>query len=215
MEQHNPTANTRQRQTRKKNRGHGCLGFGITVSLLAIAIIAVLLVPTDVLNGPKYKVLSLIYQRRYTAEVEAAAKEFDVDESLIYAVIRTESGFDQNAESHAGAVGLMQLMPDTFTWLQEHKDGQVIYTDDALYIPEINIRYGTYYLSYLTDLYGDVPTALAAYNGGTANVDNWLKDPDYSTDGKTLTEIPYPETRNYVKKVAHAQDRYQKIYNIR
>lgn len=217
MENHNPPMNNREthaRRRRRKGKGHGCLGFGIVFLLLAAAIISILLLTTDVFNAPKNKVLSLIYQRRYTAEVEAAAKEFDLDESLIYAVIRTESGFDEDVESHAGAIGLMQLMPETFTWLQEHKDGQVIYTDDALKVPEVNIRYGSYYLSYLTELYGDTSTALAAYNAGTTNVDEWLKNPDYSSDGKTLSEIPYSETKSYVKKVTHAQDRYRTIYNI-
>lgn len=216
MENHSPQTNNREYDTRRKRRskGHGCLGFGITFALLAAAIITILLLTTDVLNGPKFKVLGLFYQRHHVEEVEAAAKEFNVDESLIYAVIRTESRFDDDAQSSAGAIGLMQLMPDTFTWLQEHKDGKVIYTADALTVPEINTRYGTYYLSYLIDLYDDVPTALAAYNAGTTNVDEWLQDPDYSSDGKTLTEIPYSETKSYVKKVTHAQDRYRQIYNI-
>ena len=217
MEPNNTPSNNEQRRRHrrrpKKSRGHGCLGFGITLSIVVIALICVLMFTTNVLNGPKYKILSMIYQKHYTAEVEAAAKEFDMDENLIYAVIRTESGFDENAESHAGAVGLMQLMPDTFSWLQEHKDGQVIYTDEALRIPEINIRYGTYYLSYLKDLYGDIPTAVAAYNAGASAVDSWLSDPTYSDDGKTLKKIPYDETEKYVKKVTHAWDRYQKIYN--
>lgn len=217
MEPNNTPSNNEQRRRPrrrpKKSRGHGCLGFGITLSIVVIALICVLMFTTNVLNGPKYKILSMIYQKQYTAEVEAAAKEFDMDENLIYAVIRTESGFDENAESHAGAVGLMQLMPDTFSWLQEHKDGQVIYTDEALRIPEINIRYGTYYLSYLKELYGDIPTAVAAYNAGASAVDSWLSDPTYSDDGKTLKKIPYDETEKYVKKVTHAWDRYQKIYN--
>ena len=217
MEPNNTPSNNEQRRRPrrrpKKRRGHGCLGFGITLSIVVIALICVLMFTTNVLNGPKYKILSMIYQKQYTAEVEAAAKEFDMDENLIYAVIRTESGFDENAESHAGAVGLMQLMPDTFSWLQEHKDGQVIYTDEALRIPEINIRYGTYYLSYLKELYGDIPTAVAAYNAGASAVDSWLSDPTYSDDGKTLKKIPYTETEKYVKKVTHAWDRYQKIYN--
>lgn len=209
----NNDQNRRPRRRRQKSKGHGCLGFGVTLGVALIALICVLMFTTNVFNGPKYKILSMIYQKQYTDEVEAAAKEFDMDESLIYAVIRTESGFDENAESHAGAMGLMQLMPDTFSWLQEHKDGQVIYTDEALRIPEINIRYGTYYLSYLKDLYGDIPTAIAAYNAGAATVDSWLSDPAYSDDGKTLKEIPYAETEKYVKKVTHAWDRYQKIYN--
>lgn len=217
MESNNTSPNKEQtrrsRRRRPKKKGHGCLGFSIVFGVAMIALACILMFTTNLFNGPKYKILSMIYQKHYDHEVEAAAKEFDLDENLIYAVIRTESGFDANAESHAGAMGLMQLMPETFSWLQEHKDGQVIYTDEALLIPEINIRYGAYYLSYLKDLYGDIPTAIAAYNAGSASVDSWLSDPDYSDDGKTLKKIPYSETEKYVKKVTHAWDRYQKIYN--
>lgn len=201
-----------ENRKRKKEKGHGCLGFGITLVIVVIAIFCILLFATNVLDGLKYKVLSLFYQQHYTAEVEASAKEFDVDENLIYAVIYTESGFREDVVSNAGAVGLMQLMPDTFTWLQEKLDGEVRYTADDLKDPAVNIRYGVYYLSYLTRLYGDVPTALAAYNAGTTNVDKWLSDSDYSDDGKTLSAIPYSETEKYVKKVTDAWDIYEKIY---
>jgi soluble lytic murein transglycosylase len=201
-----------ERNRRKKSRGHGCLGFGIVFSIAVIAIICVLLFSTNALDGLKYKVLSIFYQQHYTAEVEAAAKEFNVDDDLIYAVIHTESGFREDVESHAGAIGLMQLMPDTFTWLQEKLDGEVIYTADDLKTPAVNIRYGSYYLAYLTELFGDSSAAIAAYNAGAANVDKWLADPAYSSDGKTLSDIPYKETREYVDKVMRAWEIYKKIY---
>lgn len=197
---------------RRKSKGHGCLGGGITFVIVAFAIFCVLFFTTDVMNGPKYKLYGLFYQQKYTAEVDAAAKEFGVEDNLIYAVIHTESGFREDVESHAGAVGLMQLMPDTFTWLQEKLDGEVRYTQSDLKTPAVNIRYGTYYLSYLIALYGDTGTAVAAYNAGAANVDKWLSDSSYSQDGKTLTDIPYKETKNYVKKVIRAREMYENIY---
>ena len=197
---------------RKKSKGHGCLGFGITFIAAAVAVFCVLLFATDVLDGLKYKVLGIFYQQSYTDEVEASAEEFNVDENLTYAVIRTESGFREDVVSRAGAVGLMQLMPETFAWLQEKLDGEVKYTAEDLKDPAVNIRYGTYYLSYLTGLYGDVETALAAYNAGTTNVDRWLSDSEYSDDGKTLKSIPYSETAKYVKKVTDAWEKYRNIY---
>lgn len=199
------------RRQQKKSGGHGCLGFGIVFVLAVIAVFCILFFATDVLDGAKYKIYGLFYQRQYTAEVEASSKEFNMDEDLIYAVIHTESGFREDVESHAGAVGLMQLMPDTFTWLQEKLDGSVAYTAGDLKIPAVNIRYGTYYLSYLTDLYGDTRTALAAYNAGAANVNDWLSDAAYSSDGRTLSDIPYAETKKYVDKVMHALEIYEII----
>ena len=201
-----------QQQRRKHRRkGHGCLGFGI-VLVAVVVIFCILLFTTGVFDGLKYKVLGLFYQQKYTTEVEAASKEFGVDENLIYAVINTESHFREDAESSAGAIGLMQLMPDTFTWLQENLDGEATYSASDLKTPSVNIRYGTYFLSYLIDTYGDNSTAIAAYNAGFTNVDKWLSDPDCSSDGRTLTEIPYTETREYVKKVADARTMYEKIY---
>ncbi len=200
-----------ENKRRRKKKKSGCLT-GVIVAIAAIALFCVLLFTTNWFNGLKFKVLSLFYPQTYSEEVQASAKEFSVDENLIYAVIYTESGFRADAESGAGAVGLMQLMPETFTWLQERLDGEVVYSEDALKTPSVNIRYGTYFLSYLLEQYSDVPTALAAYNAGTTNVDRWLSDSAYSSDGKTLDDIPYDETRNYVKKVTDVRKKYENIY---
>ena len=200
-----------ENKRRRKKKKSGCLT-GVIVAIAAIARFCVLLFTTNWFNGLKFKVLSLFYPQTYSEEVQASAKEFSVDENLIYAVIYTESGFRADAESGAGAVGLMQLMPETFTWLQERLDGEVVYSEDALKTPSVNIRYGTYFLSYLLEQYSDVPTALAAYNAGTTNVDRWLSDSAYSSDGKTLDDIPYDETRNYVKKVTDVRKKYENIY---
>lgn len=196
----------------EKKRGHGCLGFTLTLILAAAAIFAVLFFTTNVFDGLKGSVYGVFYPRKYSAEVEKYSREFDVDESLVYAVIRTESGFREEVESYAGAVGLMQLMPGTFEWLQGMKDGEVVYTADSLKDPDVNIRYGVYFLSYLIDRYGSESTACAAYNAGTTTVDGWLSDAAYSSDGATLTSIPYSETDSYVKKVMDAKAMYKKLY---
>ena len=151
------------------------------------------------------------YPREYAEYVEAYAEQYGVPETMIFAVIRTESGFDSGAVSSAGAVGLMQLMPDTFEWLTnemlfDHLDRGMLYD------PETNIKYGTYYLSRLYDRYGDWELALAAYNGGQGNVDEWLEDPAYADGEGGLKEIPFRETRQYVKKVADAWDMYERLY---
>ena len=190
------------------------MGFFITFVLIIFVLVMVFFFLSDSsLKGAKGKVYSFIYPQKYTEQVEKYASEFGVDEALVYAVIRTESGFREDVESHAGAIGLMQLMPSTFDWLQESLEGEITYSSDSLTDPDINIRYGTYYLSILLNQYdNDVNTAVAAYNAGTTTVDGWLQDSSCSTDGKTLTKIPYEETDNYVERVESTYDIYKKLY---
>lgn len=151
------------------------------------------------------------YPQHYAEYVETYTEAYGVPESLVYAVIRTESGFDSGVVSSAGAVGLMQLMPETFTWLTN----EILFDhleSGMLYDPETNIKYGTYYLSRLYDRYGDWELALAAYNGGPGNVDEWLADPAYSDGEGGLSKIPFRETRRYVKKVTDAREVYERLY---
>lgn len=192
-------------------KGHGCLGFFLAFTAI-LAVLVMLFFTTHIFDGLKNKIDSLFYPQKFVQQVENSSREFGVDEDLIYAVIRTESGFRQEVESHAGAVGLMQLMPETFNWLQEHLEGEVIYPAERLKDADINIRYGTYFLSWLMERYGDVGTACAAYNAGISNVDDWLADSRYSDDGKTLKSIPYGETERYVERVREALEKYRAIY---
>ena len=196
-----------------KTRGHGAIGFLVTFGLLLFVGVLVFFFVSDTnYKGTKGKVYKYFYQQQYGEQVHKYATEFGVEESLVFAVIRTESGFQADAESSAGAQGLMQLMPSTFDWLQESLDGQVIYTTDSLKDPDINIRYGTYLLSVLHKKYSVRDTAVASYNAGTTTVDGWLEDPNISPDGNTLTNIPYEETATYVERVGHAYELYQKLY---
>ncbi len=156
------------------------------------------------------KIREYLYPREYESYVTKYAAEYNVPEALIYAVILAESDFDANAKSHAGAVGLMQLMPDTLSWLSRLL-GESAPTGDIT-DPETNIKYGTYYLRHLMDRFGSWQTALAAYNAGHGRVTNWLSDSRYTDDGKTLKNIPLDETRNYVNRVADNYEQYKKIY---
>lgn len=192
-------------------RGHGCLGFFLTLTAI-LAVLVTLFFTTHLFDGLKNKIYTLFYPQKYVQQVEESSREFGVDKDLVYAVIRTESGFRQEVESHAGAIGLMQLMPETFNWLQEHLEGEVIYPAERLKDADINIRYGTYFLSWLIERYGDADTACAAYNAGISNVDDWLADSRYSDDGRTLKSIPYTETERYVERVREALEKYRTIY---
>lgn len=198
-------------EEKKKNRGCCCSFF--TFILVAIVILCLLFFCTDALSGIKSKVMMHFYPKEYSEYVEEYSEKYDVEQSLIYAVIRTESGFRAEVESSAGAMGLMQIMPDTFDWLQSLSSNGDSYLKSDLLNPEINIEYGTYYLRILLDHYNDNELlAVAAYNGGFANVDSWLQDERYSSDGITLSDIPYNETSQYVERVENTKQVYETLY---
>lgn len=157
------------------------------------------------------------YPRTYEPAVLQYAKQYDVDPALVFAVIRTESSFQHDVISHAGAMGLMQITPDTFSWLQFKRPEEIpeefeSLESEKLLHPETNIKYGVMLLSILLEEYGNTETALCAYNAGRGNVQSWLQNPEYSKDGKTLFYIPFTETRNYVKKVMDANKSYHSLY---
>ncbi len=140
--------------------------------------------------------------------IEKASEEFDVPYDIIYAVIETESSFDPYAESSSKARGLMQITELTLTDINQNLNTN--YSIRDLFDPEINIRLGTSYLARLYERFGNYDTVYAAYNAGPTIVSEWLKDENYSTDGKTLihNEIPYEETKRYVEKVNAFRDNY-------
>ena len=126
------------------------------------------------------------------------------------AVIKTESSFDPEAESSAGALGLTQITPETFHWLQT-KTGEAL-SDNALCDPETSIRYGALFLGLLLDEFKAEETAVAAYHAGRGRVNSWLKDKNISPDGVNLRDIPIPETAHYVRKVMRAVNIYNSFY---
>jgi len=134
----------------------------------------------------------------------------EIEPSLILAVIMAESSFRPRAESHRGARGLMQLMPATAEDLAERLEIEN-FDPEMLWLPEINIKLGVFYLNLLHNTFGGNTTLmLAAYNAGQGNVRLWLADPQSSSDGSTLDNIPFPETSNYVQRV----QRYRLVYRL-
>ncbi|HEY7002680.1 MAG TPA: lytic transglycosylase domain-containing protein [Gaiellaceae bacterium] len=144
----------------------------------------------------------LRYPLDYETIVRGHAKNYDLDPALLAAVIYRESKFDARAQSDSGAIGLMQLLPDTAKGIALHTGGSRFEVSD-LWDPEINVRYGAFYLRRLLNKYGNVKLALAAYNAGQANVDEWV------ADGQG---IEFSETRQYVDEVLSARDIYAKTY---
>ncbi len=146
---------------------------------------------------------------KYEGYIEKYSEEYNLDKYLVMAVINAESSFDH--EAHSGvARGLMQLTEDTAKWIAGELE--IKYYDDIEENPELNIKMGCYYLSYLINQYENTPTALAAYNAGLGNVNKWLKNEKYSADGKKLDEIPYGETERYVRRIEFLEGFYKKVY---
>lgn len=146
----------------------------------------------------------------HTGIIEAAAAEHGISASLLAAMVKTESGWDEKALSRKGAKGLLQLTDDTFIWLIEKRDDGE--SAARIYDPGVNIDYGAYYIAYLYDRYKDEKTALAAYNAGPSRVDGWLLEKNLSDDGKKLDRAPFPETAEYIKRVTLYKRVYEELY---
>lgn len=150
-----------------------------------------------------------IFPMRYEEVIDRYADKYDLEEELVAGVIFAESKFEPMA--HSGkAMGLMQITDETGKWICEKL--QMTYSEEMLYVPEVNIEMGCYYLSYLIDHYKNIETALAAYNAGMGNVTKWLSDKKYSVNGIVLSDIPYGETKRYVQRVKKLKDLYEVLY---
>jgi soluble lytic murein transglycosylase len=145
----------------------------------------------------------LRYPLEYEHIVRGHARQYDLDAALLAAVIYRESKFDADARSSSGALGLMQLLPETAEGIAQLTGGSRFEVDD-LFDPEINVRYGSFYLRRLLRKYDDERLALAAYNAGQANVDEWIASGE--------EEIPFPETREFVDNVLDAREIYARAY---
>ena len=156
------------------------------------------------------------YQAAYPIEymdmVTSSSQIAQVEEAVILAVIRTESGFRPDVESSVGAKGLMQITPDTLDWVRLRMGYTDQLPEDVLYIPESNIYYGAETIALLMEEFGNLPTALAAYHAGWGNVTKWLKDSEYSSDGISLDHIPFADTSMYVEKVLATTQMYKRVY---
>ena len=151
------------------------------------------------------------YPMTYAPEIRAAATEFSLDPAYVASVVLAESSFDAEAVSSAGAIGLMQIMPSTGEWIAGKLDDA--FDVQRLYEPSVNLRYGCWYLRFLLDRYdGDMRTASTAYHQGQGRVDEWLQDPQYSQDGRTLTAISSAVTDTYVNRIMENYEHYKELY---
>jgi soluble lytic murein transglycosylase len=181
---------------------------GLVVAAAAIAgLLATLMWPSF-----DHAVKEIKLPLRHEDIIRQQAREKDLDPALIAAVIYAESRFREGQTSHAGATGLMQITPATAQDIARKSGGTEFVVGD-LATPQVNISYGAWYLRYLLGRYGGNETlALAAYNGGEGNVDRWIDSARQRERDLTISEIPFPETRHYVRAVHDAHVEYRRSY---
>ncbi|MBO6257189.1 transglycosylase SLT domain-containing protein [bacterium] len=159
-------------------------------------------------DDPRWR---LVYPLHYFKQVQNNAGHYQNDAALIMAIIREESHFNPDAQSGVGAVGLMQLMPETAHEVGE-KSGYQFNTSD-LFNPELNIKIGNIYYSQLRTFFENKDiSAIAAYNGGIGSVQKWKDALKYSDTDEFVEQIPYDETKNYVYKVMKSYWNYTRVY---
>lgn len=149
-----------------------------------------------------------LFPTKYRNEIMVYSQTYNFAPELIASVINVESGYNTNAKSGKGAVGLMQILPSTAEWVCQKYN--LTYTNEILTKPQNNIEIGTIYLNYLNEKFNNLDVALCAYNAGEGVVSEWLKNENYSGDGTTLKSIPYKETKNYLQKIKN----HEKVYKM-
>ena len=173
------------------------------------ALVILLLILTSVTlvaNLPKF-----IYPIEYFSIINKESKKEFIDPYFVCAVIKAESGFNEDAISPVGAIGLMQIMPETGEWIAEKNDINFEVWD--LQEPQFNIQIGVQYLDFLLDYWEqDLPKTIASYNAGQNKVAEWIEKEIWDGTKENISDIPYEETRNYVEKVLKYYDGYLELY---
>ena len=179
-----------------------------------ICTVIVVLIVTILFVLFKDKLLKILYPKIYSEIISVYAEEYDVEENLIYAVIKAESNFDSRAVSNKDAIGLMQIVEDTAIDVAKKNNIDIDTENIEEEILDIdnNINIGTKYLSTLLTQYGNIEVALAAYNAGIGTVNNWIEKQIIQADGSDIENIPYKETNNYVRKILRDYRIYNQLY---
>ena len=206
-----------ERNTTKETKRKRARLNGMQIAVIALAAVVALTIAAFgtylIVERVRYERDLRNYPVAYTEWIEQYASEYSLDPYLVQSIMRCESSNDPAAVSDAGAIGLMQIMPETATWIAHKLDLDDTYTVDQLYDPETSIRFGCWYLNFLQGRFdGDVMEMVAAYNAGHGSVEDWLADPRFSADGKTLLSIPFEQTARYYEKVMTAYEKYTTLY---
>lgn len=177
------------------------------------AIVFLVVIVAAIGIGSRYIIKEKFFPYKYQQYVDMYSSQYNLDPLLVLAVIKTESKFDDDAHSHKNAVGLMQITVDTGQWAAKEM-GYNTFSKEDLYNEEYNIKMGCWYLRRLNDTFDkDMDLTIAAYNAGPTNVQSWLDNRKYSSDGKSVDYIPFGETKKYVDKVNTYYHIYQYLYD--
>ena len=192
-----------QDKERRKLKNNKILIVGIIVLMIIVFLVVF-----------KDKILKIIYPKTYKEIVSVYADKYNVDENIIFSVIKAESNFENNAVSHKDALGLMQIMEETAKDVATKYDINIDLNNAEQEILNVqnNINIGTKYLSVLIEKYQNIELAVAAYNAGTGTVDNWIEKCIIKKDGSDIENIPYKETNNYVRKILRNYNVYKELY---
>lgn len=156
----------------------------------------------------------LLYPLKYEEAIIESARKYQLDPSLVAAIVFVESKYVPTASSYRGAMGLMQIMPDTGKWIA----GQLGIKDfdkNMLFDPVTNVFFGCWYLANLQQEFNnDLIVVLAAYNAGRGNVKRWLESNTWDGCQESINQLPFPETRRYIQQVLAVYEKYRQIYDL-
>lgn len=196
-----------KRRSRRKSGFRRMLGTLCALMLLAAVFALGIWIVVDRFDTPTVTTYIVEYEdliRKYAAEN-------DLQPAYVASVIMAESSYRADAVSGVNAQGLMQILPDTGVWIAGKFNET--YVEGCLFDPETSIRYGCWYLGWLMDRYNDdMSCASSAYHAGQGTVDQWLQNPEYSLDGKTLSKIPSDATGTYVERILKYYEKYEEVY---
>lgn len=211
VENHKINKIQRRNQNKHPKKGEQNLKKKTKILIILSVTILTMILLFGILKIQNY-ILKKIYKTDYSEHVYKYSEENNIDPLLTFAIIKAESNFNRNIKSKSGAIGLMQLMESTALEQAEEVNEEIIVTE-SLYNPEINIKIGTKYYSKLIKKYNNnTLLALAAYNAGIGNVDNWIGQGIIKPDGSDIENIPFKETNNYVRKIVRDYKIYQDLY---
>ena len=184
-----------------------------TIKILLLVLVIILLIFTiyKALNIEE-KILIHLYPIKFEEYVYNYSEELDIDPMLTFAIIKTESDFEENVVSKSGAIGLMQLMESTAK--EQAKKLNIEYSKEILYDAQINLKIGLNYFNTLLDYYNqNYILAFTAYNAGLGNVQKWINEGIIKADGSDMENIPFKETNMYVRKIIKNYEIYKRLYN--
>ncbi|QAY66554.1 lytic transglycosylase domain-containing protein [Paenibacillus protaetiae] len=174
--------------------------------LLVLSFIAFLFFSSDEMGRWMYPI-------KYQDDIRASSRAYHMEPHLVAAIIRTETNYSLNKVSHKGALGLMQLMPDTAEWITKQAGFQNVTNEMLLERPDVSIQVGTWYLQSLHKQFNDNSiAAVAAYNAGPGNVKKWIDSGEWDGKLETADQIPFGETRHYVQRVIYYYNKYKDLY---